>query len=1277
MVALALFIGQAALAQSTIQEVSVLVSAVVRRSPAQVRLTWSSPTTQPATFTVYRRGKGERSWGPPLLVSTTAITSYDDNAVIVGVPYEYRVVRNSNMYSYDGHTFSGIEVPAIERRGTLVLVVDNTHAAYLAPELTQLQSDLVGDGWQVLRHDVTPTLSPTQVKAMIKADYLAAPTEVRAVFLLGHVAVPYSGNVVSDGHPDHAGAWPADVYYGDMLGTWTDNQVNTTTAYRPENRNIPGDGKFDQSTPPGGVQLQVGRADMSNLSFNYFNLSEANLLQRYLRKDHNFRHKLITVPERGLVQDSFFPFGGIGAANAGWGNFSALVGEANVSGVGNGGYFSTLRTQPYLLGYACGPGNFYGANRVGDVRQFAANPTYSVFNMLFGSYFGDWDNTDNFLRGAIAGDGYTLTNCWGNTIWSYHLMGLGETVGYATVASQNGGANNYTPEIWAALMGDPSLRLHPMAPPTAASATASAGRAALSWTVSLETVLGYYVYRAANPGGPFTRLTPQPVAATGYTDASPLPGTATYLVRAVALKTSPSGSYYNLSQGAFATFATATLPPATATWRGTQSTDWQTPANWSIGRVPTTADAVVVAGATPFAPTLGGQYPYEVNSLNLQDGAVLTVAAGSSLALPTAPVLLPGSGPLTTLALAASAPGGQPGGQLLVQDRAAANSLRMVAGTALTVADGAELTLAGNLTHQGGAVTFAPLGRLVFTHGGGSAGYGHTLAGPAATTAGIVVLADPRDALTLAAPLAVSTRIENQGTVVTNNQLTLLAGPGQQAILAPVMPALQRTATLGTYTGNLTVQVCIDGSRNAGLGYRHLAAPVDGTTVAGLATSTFTPVTNRLYNTVGNSVQPFPTVFRYDEAAIGSGTPGPVGFDQGWIAPYDGLEPLFPGFGYTANMPANTTLNFNGQAFTQSNLVFDRSWGMQAAGGWQFFGNPYAAPLSWDRLAAEADLRLIQLNPALYVFKSSGQYAGAYASYLPGVGGAPGIGINGGTGVVPVGQAFFVRVVAPNTSGRITYSINDVLGTTDGRTVQRPAADLRPRLVLALRDATGTLAHQTAVYFQAGATAGADARLDAPLLPGAGQTLTLATRVAGNDFSINGLPPLAGTEVRVPLLLRATVAGRYELAVETLAHLPTPYHAYLHDATANTYTDLALTSVVGLALPANTRVASRYTLVFSPQARVLATAPAALAALASLYPNPAHGTATLRLPPALQLPKGTTAVLLNTLGQVVRRISYPPGPTEIDLPLAGLAPGIYTVQARTTAGTINQRLVVE
>ena len=61
--------------------------------------------------------------------------------------------------------------------------------------------------------------------------------------------------------------------------------------------------------------------------------------------------------------------------------------------------------------------------------------------MLFGSYFGDWDSTNNLLRAAIATPTYTLTCAWvGRPSWYFHHMALGETIGFSTMLSQNNDA---------------------------------------------------------------------------------------------------------------------------------------------------------------------------------------------------------------------------------------------------------------------------------------------------------------------------------------------------------------------------------------------------------------------------------------------------------------------------------------------------------------------------------------------------------------------------------------------------------------------------------------------------------------------------------------------------------------------------------------------------------------------------------------------------------------------------------------------------------------------
>src|SRR5207302_6996296 len=60
--------------------------------------------------------------------------------------------------------------------------------------------------------------------------------------------------------------------------------------------------------------------------------------------------------------------------------------------------------------------------------------------------------------------------------------------------------------------------------------------------------------------GPFTRLTGSLLTAATFVDAS-APSGATYMVRAVKLENTPSGSYYNASQGIFWSAGGAPPPP--------------------------------------------------------------------------------------------------------------------------------------------------------------------------------------------------------------------------------------------------------------------------------------------------------------------------------------------------------------------------------------------------------------------------------------------------------------------------------------------------------------------------------------------------------------------------------------------------------------------------------------------------------------------------------------------------------------------------------------------
>jgi hypothetical protein len=556
-------------AQTNSQKAAVELNAAVQRAPARITLSWTAlPST--TSIAVFRKLATETSWGSAIATPSASSVQYADNGVVAGTAYEYRVVRVAGGVTGQGYLNSGIDVQLNAYKGKMILLVDNTFTSSLGSELAQLTKDLRADGWAVLRSDISRTATVASVRNTVIGHYNADPANVKAVYIIGHVPVPYSGNIFPDGHGEHQGAWPCDGYYGEMNGTWTDNSVNNNASQRSANRNIPGDGKLDQSTFPSAVELQVGRLDLFDMPA--FAQNETELLRAYLVKAHNFKMKLWTPQDRGLIYDNLQwvsnPLGG-----SAWRNIGPMVGTANTAApnIYMGDYNTLINGQSYLWTYGSGGGlqatdggvlTFNGGDRLGTTQGYAAMSGGGVFNMSMGSYFGDWDNRNNFLKAPIAG-GSGLTSCWaGIPAWYFHHMGMGQHIGLSTWYSMNNSAQ-YTPltDGWQGtmgtthlgLMGDPSLRQKMLVPPSSLVVTNASGTAAFAWNAAPETVDGYHLYRF-NANGSITQLTTTPVTGTTYSNgAVPFSSGSEYMVRSVKLEVGASGSYFNLSLGAIAT----------------------------------------------------------------------------------------------------------------------------------------------------------------------------------------------------------------------------------------------------------------------------------------------------------------------------------------------------------------------------------------------------------------------------------------------------------------------------------------------------------------------------------------------------------------------------------------------------------------------------------------------------------------------------------------------------------------------------------------------------
>jgi hypothetical protein len=540
----------------SVQDLVVQLTATTQASPPQITLNWLSDAGA-TSYQVYKKKKSDSNFSLLQSGLSSTATQFVDTAVQLGESYEYFVKKFISPYDGYGYINTGINVPELDLKGVMILVVDTMYAANLATEIAELEDDIEKDGWKVERIDVDRTDLVPAVKARIVAAYNKDPQNTHGVYLLGHVPVPYSGNLVPDGHTNnHYGAWPADGYYGEIDGTWTDVSVNNTTA-PARTQNVPGDGKFDQTIFPSPVELQVGRVDFYNMTT--FSETEEELLRRYLNKAHQYKHKQITAVNRAIIDDNFGYFSGEAFASNGWRNFAPLAGSDSLKA---GDYFTNMKQRSYLWSFGCGGGSYTSCSGVGNTANFASDSLQSIFTILFGSYFGDFDSQNNLLRAALA-NGSTLTNFWaGRPNWQIHHMGMGENIGYSARITMNNYiyyASVYPRYIHSALMGDPTLRAYMITPPSNLTINNIGGfTAQLSWTASPDNVDGYNIYMKNDSNDNYVKLNSALITGTTYSYNQYLKGNYTYMVRAVRLDTTPSGTFHNISLGAWnTTFSTA------------------------------------------------------------------------------------------------------------------------------------------------------------------------------------------------------------------------------------------------------------------------------------------------------------------------------------------------------------------------------------------------------------------------------------------------------------------------------------------------------------------------------------------------------------------------------------------------------------------------------------------------------------------------------------------------------------------------------------------------
>ncbi len=526
------------------QEQSMALTGQISDDGKRIGLIWDARELPAgATTTVSRRilgDTGKHSWRP-IAENLGDVPRFLDRNVSPGTAYEYQVHRSVDDRVDVGYWVSGTKVPAMEKHGKVLLVIDQTIAVDLKLHLNRFEFDLIGEGWSVERQlvprgdkrDAIRNLKQArEVRNWIKDRYTSDPFTTHTLILIGHVPGVKSGNSRPDGHG--RSALHTDLFYADANGVWPDDGGGTLLPNR---------------VPSSHIEMQVGRIDFSDLGGEF--PDEMTLLKNYFDKNHQWRHGRIGDLRNGYAGKNHLIVEHNGLRNV-LGPRALVVGGHHDEGIQHpwlfGVDFGDWKIEPYYSGPAIQP----------------------VFAINFGSGKHLIGRGNNIVTATLAQPWYTLAVGWGGRpAWQLHTMSLGNSIGYAHFRTVNnglisqGGKNSfeYVPTgqytwlnpIWVNLLGDPTLRPFNLPSPDRLEVSAANIGNKITWSAisSSADILGYKVYRAETERGPYSALGPAaPINTTEFLDEVGTP-TSVYMVRAYGEQRVPAGSFYSYSTGSF------------------------------------------------------------------------------------------------------------------------------------------------------------------------------------------------------------------------------------------------------------------------------------------------------------------------------------------------------------------------------------------------------------------------------------------------------------------------------------------------------------------------------------------------------------------------------------------------------------------------------------------------------------------------------------------------------------------------------------------------------
>jgi len=522
----------------------------------RVTFNWDADTNT-YNFFIYKKKSSDSLFGEYFAKLPKDQLNWSDT-LLENSEIEYKIEKDANLYYSYGYIIAGLNIEEKDYFGSCLILVDSTIYPNILDELNKFTNDIRSDGWRVIikqapRAESFDTAKVQLTKGIILDTYKEID-DLSALILIGRIPVPYSGNSSIDGHEDHYGAWPTDVYYAELNGKWTDTLRSKFDNVIPRAMNLPNDGKFDQTFMTSDLELQMGRIDLFNLPF--FKESEIELIKRYLLKISDFKNGKVNISKIAGIIDNFGTDYKEGFAANGWTNFYSLLGGDSVF------YLKDryeLQKQDYLFYYGCGPGVYVACHEALYSEELAKSPHLAAFNLLFGSYNGDWDSENNLLRSVLAAQPLGYTAVWaGRPFWFFHHLAYGYNIGYSTKLTQNVYPSNYTAVSpyarrmnHIALHGDPTLRISYFAKPENAKVKHNGESIEISWEYPNSDGITFNIYRSNDIDGKFVRINIEDIKGNSFIDNHPNLGKNIYQIRAKRKELAQAGTYYNLSLGNF------------------------------------------------------------------------------------------------------------------------------------------------------------------------------------------------------------------------------------------------------------------------------------------------------------------------------------------------------------------------------------------------------------------------------------------------------------------------------------------------------------------------------------------------------------------------------------------------------------------------------------------------------------------------------------------------------------------------------------------------------